>query len=318
MRKYIILACLLICTMLTSCGKDYMADTFFCMDTLATVKADTEDGETLKKCRELLMELDVELSRHNEKGKTAEYNSSQNGAELSRELKELVVFSCEISKDTDGAFNVFSGSLTKLWNESENYPDEEKIKKALSSVISECSFDGSFLEKPNEDTMLEFGGIAKGYACDKAVALLKENSVRSGMVSFSSSIGVFGSNPDGEPWKIAIKDPIDTEAHLGYVRLEDGFLSVSGDYERFYEIDGKKYNHIIDIKSGLPVDNGVHSVTVVAPTGAQSDALSTAFFVMGAERVKELYWDSDEIKYLIVNDEGVFMNPSMEKIFVEK
>ena len=317
MKRFIFLVCVLICALLTSCGKAYKEESFFCMDTFATVMVDTDNNDVIKQCRELLENLDKDFSKHNDGGQTAEFNASQNGTELSADIIELIEISQNITKQTDGAFSVFSGALTSLWSESTVYPSSDIIKNAVNSIEFEPEFNGSFLEKSNINTKLEFGGIAKGYACDRAVELLKNNGVTSGMVSFSSSIGVFGKNPDGNLWRIAVKNPVDTDKILGYISLNNEFLSVSGDYERHYEIDGKKYNHIIDTKSGLPVDNGIHSVVVVAENGALCDALSTAFFVMGEEKVVEKYADSLSVKYLIVSDKGIFLNDSMKKIFTE-
>ncbi|MBR5322637.1 MAG: FAD:protein FMN transferase [Clostridia bacterium] len=319
MKRSILLVAisLFICMLFTSCGRAYKEESFFCMDTVATVKVDTSDVNIINRCRELLDNLDKELSRHNINGKTAEFNASLKGGELSENILELIYISQNITKQTDGTFSVFSGALTSLWSEAAVYPSSEKIKNAVDSIDFEPKINGNILEKNNADTKLEFGGIAKGYACDKAIELLKNDGVSSGMVSFSSSIGVIGKNPDGNSWRIAVKNPIDTDKILGYISLEDGFLSVSGDYERHYEIDGEKYNHIIDIKSGLPVNHGIHSVVVVAKSGALCDALSTAFFVMGEEAVAEKYADSLSVQYLIVSDNGIFINESMKKIYTK-
>lgn len=317
MRRLFFFWCIIICVFFSSCGKAYKEETFFAMDTFATVMAETSDNEIINNCRELLENLDKDFSRHNPDGITAVYNASKNGAEVSDDITELIKIAQDVSKQTDGAFSVFSGALTTLWSEAALYPSSDEIKNAVESTVLEPKFNGSFLEKNKADTKLEFGGIAKGYACDKAIELLKSNGIASGMVSFSSSIGVLGKNPDGNSWRIAVKNPIDTDKMLGYISLEDGFLSVSGDYERHYEIDGEKHNHIIDIKSGLPVDNGIHSVVVVAESGALCDALSTAFFVMGEDEVIKKYSDSSSVKYLIVSDKGVFLNESMEKIFTQ-
>ncbi len=318
MKRILFFVCFIVCISLTACKGEYVEENFFCMDTLATINADTDNFDSIKKCRELLTSLNTTLSRHSENGQTAKYNASENGIEVSDDIKNIITTAEVITENTDGAFSVFAGGLTALWEKSTRHPSDAEIKKALDSIQTNAVFNGNFLEKNNENALLEFGGIAKGYACDKAVALLKNEGVTSGMVSFSSSIGVFGESPDGEPWKIAIKDPADTDRVMGYVSLNDGYLSVSGDYERFYEIDGKKYNHIIDTKTGLPVDNGVHSVIVVANTGAESDALSTAFFVMGADEVEEEYAGSREVKYLIVTEDGIFMNDAMKEIYTAK
>jgi thiamine biosynthesis lipoprotein len=286
------------------------------MDTLATLKIDSDSESVLEECKKELMELDSMLSRHNENGSVYAYNISENGEELCEKAKELLLLAESVKEKTDGCFSAFSGALTELWSNSKTYPDEQKLKEAVDSATENAEFDGQLLKKSNKSTMLEFGGIAKGYACDRAVELLKSKGVQSGIITFSSSIGVFGTNPSGNEWKIAIKDPFDPEEIYCYVMLASGGLSVSGDYERYYEIDGKKYNHIIDVKSGLPVDNGVRSVVVACESAAEADALSTAFFVMGVDEVSKKYSQSEEIKYMFITDDGVYMNDSMKETVV--
>lgn len=278
---------------------------------------DSNKKSAIKECRDMLEKLDLYFSRHNENGIAYKYNASDDGVQTKEEIKEVIDLGAEISLMTDGAFTVFSGGLTSLWENSKTYPDEETIEKAVQSIEKNAIFDVLFLKKINKDTKLEFGGIAKGYACDKAVDFLKNKGIESGMISFSSSVGVFGTNPEGNAWRIAIKDPINTESILGYVSLSSGGLSVSGDYERYYEINGEKYNHIIDPNTGLPVANGVHSVVVVCESAAMADALSTSFFIMGYEAVEQKFGNDDEISYLFVTDDGVFMNKGMEAIFTK-
>ena len=316
MKKNLLFLLVLTAVFLVSCGgENYLEDSFFVMDTIVTLRLDTDDTGVSDQCRELLMELDSTLSRHNTDGQISKFNGSLQGCALSDEAIELISTAIEIEKDTDGLFSVFSGSLTDLWSGAECYPDGEAAKKAVESVCAPVKINGVFLEKTSAHTKLEFGGIAKGYACDKAVELLKSKGLTSGMVSFASSIGVFGNNPQGDAWRIAVRDPFDTQRVLGYISMTDGFLSVSGDYERWFTVDGKRYNHIIDPRSGLPVDNGVRSVAVVAESGVLSDALSTAIFVMGREAAEKKYADDGEIGYLIVTDDGVFLNDTMKKYY---
>ena len=307
------LGCLVI---LNSCaGNQYYEENFFCMDTYATIKISEQDKTIIKKCRDLLSSLDDQLSRHKDESVTSKFNSSKDGCEITEDVKNLIELGNTISSNTNGYFSIFSGSLTSLWSEAEQYPSEQSIQKALKAMTDGSTLEKTYLKKQNSDTKLEFGGIAKGYACDKTVALLKENGVQSGMITFSSSISVFGQNPDGKSWNVAIKNPLDTNKIQGVLTLADTSLSVSGDYERFFEIGKEKYNHILDTKSGLPVDNGVHSVAVVTQSGALADALSTAFFALGYEKTNELYGSDNSIKYLFITDEGVFMNEGMKQIY---
>ncbi len=320
-RSVCLILALIVCvSYLTSCGgSEYTEDTFFGMDTFVTIKTDSRGEEAEKiyaECKKVLEALDGGFSRHIESSTTYKYNNGNEKLNVSTDYKELLTVAEEVRRDTDGAFTVTAGALTELWEKCElrgSLPTDEEIKTALKSVESEVKLFGYVLDKT--DAVLELGGIAKGYACDRLVTAMKEGGSKSGMVSFTSTIGVFGSNPSGNKWKIAIKDPLDTSKVLGYVSLSDAFLSVSGDYERFYEIGDEKYTHILDTKTGMPVDNGVHSVAVVAKSGALSDALATAFFVMGPEKVQEKYGSSNDIAYLFVTDAGVVSNLAMNKIY---
>ena len=317
MKKILFILCAVLCLLLVSCGKNnaYTEKTYFYMDTMVSVRIDTDSKENFDACRKLLNELDVELSRHNEDGMTSAFNMSEKGCYVNSTLSDVIEIGESVTNRCCGAFSVYSGGLTELWENSEAYPTDDEILSATESVVAAELTEDCFLEKKNENTKLEFGGIAKGYACDKLVDLLKAEGVSSGMVSFSSSIGVFGNNPDGKPWRIALKDPTDPQTIMGYLTLNDGFISVSGDYERFYEIDGKKYNHILDVKTGLPVNNGVQCAVVISESGAECDALSTAFMVMGNTLVEEKFGESEKVKYLIVENGQIFMNDGMRKIF---
>ncbi|MBQ6701457.1 MAG: FAD:protein FMN transferase [Clostridia bacterium] len=316
MKKILFVLCVILCMLLTACGGNtYTEKTYFYMDTVVSVKIDSGKSECFDKCKNLLAELDSDLSRHNGGGLTATFNLSENGSIINSTLEDVIEIGEAVSERCDGAFSVYSGGLTELWSNSEAYPTEGEIALAIESVVPSELKENRFLEKKNENTKLEFGGIAKGYACDRLVGLLKEEGIVSGMVSFSSSIGVFGKNPDGNPWKIALKDPNDPQSIMGYLTLFDGFISVSGDYERFYEIEGKKYNHIIDTKTGVPVNNGVQCAVVISDSGAECDALSTAFMVMGHTLAEEKFGLSEDVKYLIVEGGQIYMNDGMKEVF---
>ena len=321
-RKIVCLGLVLVLCMscFVSCGEsEYSDETFFGMDTFVTIKTDKQGEEAEKiyeSCKNVLEALDGGFSRHIEGSTTYKYNNGNEKVNVSTNFKELLDIAEEVRRETDGAFTVTSGALTELWELCElrgSLPTEEELTTALKAVESEVKLEGYVLDKT--DAVLEFGGIAKGYACDKLVETMKEGGSKSGMVSFTSTSGVFGISPSGNKWKIAIKDPLDTSKVLGYVSLSDAFLSVSGDYERFYEIGDEKYTHILDTKTGMSVNNGVHSVAVVANSGALSDALSTALFVMGPEKAQQLYGNSVDVAFLFVTDDGIVTNFAMNKIY---
>ena len=141
---------------------------------------------------------------------------------------------------------------------------------------------------------------------------LKANGVEKGMITFVSTVAVFG----GRDFKIAVRTPDTSGQTAGYITMKNEALSVSGDYERFYTIHGVNYNHIIDPHAGRPVSNGIHSVAVVCESAAVADALSTAIFAMGIEKTAELYNSGIiNFKAVIITDDGVIITPNIKENF---
>ena len=158
-------------------------------------------------------------------------------------------------------------------------------------------------------------GFGLGWIVCKVVTMLSEKAPY-GMISFGGNVGVWGQKPTGGAWEIGIKDPFDTEGVVGKIRTDGGFVSVSGDYERFFEVDGKKYHHIFDPKTGYPVDNGLRSVAVYTKDAALGDALSTALFVMGYDKAMEFYNSGIyDFEALFITDNEILMTKGMEEMF---
>ena len=132
---------------------------------------------------------------------------------------------------------------------------------------------------------LDLGAIGKGIACDEAKRILDDTHLSGAVISVGGSLLLWGSRPGGGDWKVGVRDPRGkTSDQLGVFTLAEGFVSTSGDYERTLTADGKTYHHILDPKTGYPADAGLISVTVTAPSGLLSDALSTACFILGYEK----------------------------------
>ena len=134
-----------------------------------------------------------------------------------------------------------------------------------------------------DGTQLDLGGIAKGYAADLLRAQLEEEGVTSATLDLGGDVFVMGRKSDGTDWRIAVKNPADTESYLGVVSAADKFIVTSGVYERYFEENGVRYHHIIDPETGSPAESGLVSVTVLCENGAWADALSTACFVLGTD-----------------------------------
>jgi thiamine biosynthesis lipoprotein len=164
---------------------------------------------------------------------------------------------------------------------------------------------------------LDLGGIAKGYACDKAVEILKNAGVKHGIIDMGGNVYAYGAKPDGSPWRVGVKSPFAGEnGYFGALAVTGRAVVTSGVYERFFEQDGRFYHHIMDPKTGGPVRNGLVSVTIVGASATQADALSTACFVLGAERgLAALAATSDAEGVFVSEDLTVRVTPGLKNLF---
>ncbi|HSD65457.1 MAG TPA: FAD:protein FMN transferase [Vicinamibacteria bacterium] len=208
---------------------------------------------------------------------------------------ELFTFLAEClrwSRESDGAFDVTVGPLMKAWGffrDEGRVPPEDELARVLEVVgYRHVVLDGEAgtvrFDRPGVE--LDLGGIGKGYAVDRAVGLLRGRGVASALVNLGgSSVYGLGAPPGRDAWEIEIRDPTDSAKAAVTVRLRDRALSVSGGYERFFERDGVTYSHIMDPRSGRPVQ-GVLSVAVLSDSATDGDALDDVLFVQGVERAR--------------------------------
>ena len=188
---------------------------------------------------------------------------------------------------SDGAFDITVQSLVELWGFYGNTLQTPPPQDDVDAVLKHVSYKNVVLNEEKktvalkEGVALDFGGIAKGFAIDQTIDLLKSRGVSAALINLGGNVAVFGPPPNGEVWTVGIKHPREGRL-IGRIRISEGAVSTSGDYDRFFEVDGVRYNHLIDPRTGWPVP-GLNAVTVVAPTATAADALSTAVFVLGAE-----------------------------------
>jgi thiamine biosynthesis lipoprotein len=228
-------------------------------------------------------------------------NAGISGVKVSPDILDIVEKALLVSEKTRGAFDVTIGPVMTIYDFYKKIrPEQDTIKKNLPLV----NYRGLIIDK-NKSTvflrkkgmLIDLGGIAKGYAADKAVETLKRNGIHSGLVSVAGDIKAFGLKPDKRPWKIGIRSPrIPTNPSLvkedkeGFsddimatIELRDMAISTSGDYERFFILGGKKYHHLLSPKTGYPAE-GCQSVSVITKNGVFTDAFATGVFILGPER----------------------------------
>jgi Membrane-associated lipoprotein involved in thiamine biosynthesis len=299
---------------------------FFAADTYITLKIyGVADPETV--CADVekqTAELEKILSCNADDSELAKINASPAGEyTVSNDLSAVISVSLAEAKSSGGVYDPTIAPLVTLWNighGGEHVPKQSDIEAALALVgYSNVKLEGNTLTKLTDYTALDLGGSGKGYMLGKAVQLL-EKSGGSGVVSFGGNIGVYGVKPSGDTganaakWTVAVKNPRDTDAVIGTISISSGFVSVSGDYERYFIEDGKRYCHIIDPSTGWPVQNGVQSVAVWTENATEGDLASTALFVMGKDKGIE-YCETNGIAAVYVTDDGIYCTSEMEKLF---
>ncbi len=298
-------------------GADVLMDTYV---TYNFTPAPATDRDSLRD--EIIREgrrLDKEcLSTHSSGSEIAGINASagnEEGYPLSEETEAYLVECFKISEESKGAFDITLGALTDLWgideavrNDGEGFriPSAEEIENAKKC----CGYEKVKIEDHRiylpEGMKLDLGAAGKGIYLDEVAKYKKKLAY--GILSAGSSILTIGYKPGGDPWTVGIKDPADPAKVADTLKLSgDYVISTSGDYERFVEVNGIRYHHIIDGNTGRPARSGVASVTVVMGTeegnGLCSDALSTAIFVLGSEKGLELAARYGAV-VVIVTDDG--------------
>ncbi len=211
---------------------------------------------------------------------------------VSRELYALIDSSLFYSRATGGAFDVTVRPLVRLWGfqgGQPRLPSDDEIALARSHVgYGAVALDSAASTVALSAGMqIDLAGIAKGYAVDRCVAALAELGIRNALVNIGGNIYAMGSPPGRDGWTIGVRDPNGGLDMVGTLVLRDEAVATSGNYENFVEIAGERFGHIIDPRTGRPVSR-VLSVTVVAPTGLASDALSTGLFVLGPDEAQPI------------------------------
>ncbi len=229
---------------------------------------------------------------------------------VSIEVFNIIERSIRISSVTQGAFDISYGSIDKsLWNFDQNMtalPSPEKAKKMVRLI----NYKNIVLDRENQTVFLRekgmrigFGGIGKGYAAEMAKVIMKKHDVKSGIVNASGDLTTWGSQPDGKPWTVGIVHPDYKNYPFSYFNISDMAVATSGNYEKYVMIDGKKYSHTIDPRTGLPV-SGIKSVTIISPNAEICDAMATPVMVMGVEKGLHLINQIKEIECVIVDDDN--------------
>lgn len=243
--------------------------------------------------------------------------------EVSSELADVLEQTLDISRLHDDLLDITIRPLANVWGIEDGrteIPAQSDIDRALKLVdVSKVSVDGDNVRISEAGMMLDLGAVGKGYGCDRAAEYLKGTDASGACVALGGSIVVYGSKPDGAAWKVGVKDPRAGEGTtMGVISFGDGetaFISTSGDYEKYFEQDGRRYHHILDPRTGYPAWNGTIAVTVVCDNGLTSDALSTLCMLMDKDSAMNTVQEYGAEAVIIDEDKNVYVSEGLEDKF---
>ena len=322
-RQLAALLLLLFAFSLSGCGEkaaESETRTVYAMDTVMNLTVYGENAAAaLESAEKELHTLDEAVLSRTAEGSELYALNASNGetVECGADdiLPALIETALTISDATDGAFDPTLAPVLDAWGftkDEHRVPSADALKELLShtgcgKVALEKTADG-WTVTLLDGAQLDLGGIAKGYAADLLRAQLEKEGVTSATLDLGGDVFVMGRKTDGSDWRIAVKDPADTESYLGVVSAADKFIVTSGVYERYFEENGVRYHHILDPKTGCPAESGLVSVTVLCENGAWADALSTACFVLGPDGALALRDDladqGTDFELILVTDDG--------------
>lgn len=270
----------------------------------------------------LLKSIDHSLSTYDTSSMITALNSGDTVA-YDQKLWEMMAHSKALTKETSGAFDPTIGPLIRAWgwDLSKVEPmDSVKVDSLLDlKGFDKLEFNPSFSYWKQNGSVLNFNAIAQGYSVDLMAELLESYGIERYYVELGGELKVKGTNADDKSWRIGIDRPVDENQDrelIAIINLEDAAMATSGNYRKYYEVDGKKYSHTIDPESGYPVQHSLLSATVISEDCYRADALATAFMVLGKEKAIEFLKGSNDLAYLIYAKEDVayayYISPALE------
>lgn len=300
---------------LGGCGKttEPISKTGFYFDTVITITLyDASYEKELDHCFSMAKKYENLFSAQKEGTDIWKINHSQGQAvEVSDETIDILNAGIAYSKSSNGKFDITVGKLSSLWDFSESsskeIPSVEAIQEALATInYQNIVIDGNMVSLTDPNAAIDLGGIAKGYIADQMKAYLNDQGVQSGLINLGGNVLCVGpKDGDEKSYKIAIQKPFSEDGTaLATVKVADDSVVTSGTYQRYFEIDGKRYHHILDLSTGYPCDNDLDSVTIISHDSLTCDALSTTVFLMGLDDGLAYVESLSDVEAIFVTSDG--------------
>lgn len=326
LRKLIkaVLFLLIIIASLSSCSSDVpVKKTDYLLGTIVSITVyDCDNGnEIIEECFEMVRELENKVSPADKSSVVSHLNNSALNCwiNIDSEVYALIKDSMEYCIESEGAFDIGLGRVIDLWGIGTDRQAVPNLNELEPYMGFKC-FEHVFLNDEqcsvlfdDERVSINLGACAKGYAVNKTVEFLKQKGVESALIDFGGNIFAIG-NKNGKGFDIGIANPGNDNIGGVINNLSDISVVTSGDYQRYFEQNGKRYHHIIDSNTAFPAESGVRSITVICADSFKGDCLSTAAFVLGAEKGKELL-DKMNCGYVFFTDSGVIVSENLKDSF---
>ena len=312
-KKYIasFLTILVLILTLSSCGVGpAYAKSGFYFDTLIYVElTGPQSDEAVEKCMVMASTYDKLFNKNNINSDVYKINHSEGKyVEVSEDTIELINIALSWAYESDGLFDPTIGTVSSLWNFSSDpfaVPDKSSIYEALSHVnYKNVLVEESKVKLTDSETCIDLGAIAKGYVADKMKEALKDYDIKYGFINLGGNVLTINSKPGDTPFNIGIKDPEigGDGGNITNVKVNDKSVVTSGIYERYAICDEKVYHHILDTKTGYPIRNNLLSVSIIGPSSATCDALSTILYIKGIEEGSEFLKNYPDYEAVFITD----------------
>lgn len=286
---------------LKGCYSTTRTRTFFAADTVCTITLYNGNESDLDGAVALVNKLSADLNAKTQDSQLGKLNSLGYSQKLSDDLAKALEYGLHYSEASGGIFDITVKPLTDLWDfKNQTVPTKQQIDTAKLKVgYKNIHLKGNTAELKN-GAQIDLGAIAKGYIADQVVQFLIKQGVSSAMINLGGNVSVIGKK-QGKHFSVGIQMPFSNEIAVT-VMCNDVSVVTSGTYQRYFEVDGKQYHHLLDLKSGMPAENSLASVTIISKNATRADALSTLCFLLGKE--KGIEWIEN--------------TPDTEAVFIDK
>ena len=317
-HKFILISFIIIAVavLLLGRGKTYSREIYGTFDTVCSISIHST-SDTTEEYEQLLRKLDSELNAHNANSIIGRLNSGET-VTLEPEMTDFLCTAVSYTNILSEYFDITVNPIVESWAKAEEANElPADIPEKLKLVGADClhiDIDNNTAQIEENGASITLGAIAKGFAANLLADRMRQDGISSGLINLGGNIYAVGKKPDGSEWNIAVSDPENNAQAAVTVKCADKAVVTSGDYERYFDLNGKRYHHIIDPKTGYPSESGLNSVTVIDRDAELCDVLSTTLFVAGIDDAKKIIEKFSVDAILIENDNIYYTDGLTDKL----